>query len=225
MASKIEIYNRALQEFQELPITSLSDDNERRKTIDGFYDSVRQEVLIERKWTFAFQTVSLAPVELPDVYDEDWEFAYAYPFDSLQLGRIFEKGGRDCGHIVRLTTDQLSQQSRIILTNSDLALASYVLDITNTALFTPLFTQAFVLKLAASIVIPLTNQLPAKGVLLALYEGILAKADKSDARDSKDRVPKPLTVFAAARIGAGINPDACLDESTGTPPHLQFPFV
>lgn len=214
MATKIDIYNRALQEFQEDPIASLSDDVQSRKIIDGFYDSVRQEVLIERKWTFAFRASALAAVTLPDEYVDIWQAAYSYPVDGLQLDRVYVKGGQDCGHIVRLALDELLQQQKIILSNEEQALASYVSDVTNTALYTPLFVQAFVMKLAASIVVPLTNNIQAKALFLQLYDKILAKAEESDSEDSKPIKPDRLDSFASARVGFGIDPD-CADSSAG----------
>lgn len=181
-----------------------------------------------RNWTFSFIDVALGAVDLPDAYTEIWEFAYAYPPDCLKLERVYVKGGLDCGHVLRLVTDQLNQQSRVILSQSSPALASYVLDVTNTDLFTPLFTQAFVLKLAAAIVVPLTNSLPAKGAFLELYRAALADAEEFDSKDSKPVSPKRLDTFNASRIGSGITNECFGDEtasgSAGSNPHLNAPF-
>ena len=225
MATKIDIYNRALQEFQEAPITSLSDDVQSRKIIDGFYKSVRQEVLIERKWTFAFRATTLASVPLPDEYIDIWQSAYSYPVDCLQLDRVYVRGGQDCGHIVRLALDELLQQQKVILSNEEQALAEYVTDVTDAALFTPLFTQSFVMKLAASIVVPLTNNIQAKALFLQLYKEILAKAEESDSEDSKPIKPVRLDSFASARVGFGLDPDCADSSAGGRAAILGFPFV
>lgn len=206
MPTKIEIYNRALQKIQGIPVESLTEDTEQRRVLDGVYDSVRREVLIDHLWTFAFRDTQLSAVDLPEVYDADWQFAYAYPADCLQLNRVYAKGGRDCGHWVRFVKDELEQESRIILTNeSDQALVSYVTDVSNTGLFTPLFTETLVNRLAAAIVTPLTGNVEAQGFFLQQYSLMLAKAEKSDSEDIKPVCPPPEDSFVLARMGSGIN--------------------
>jgi len=211
MATKIDIYNRALQQIQGKPIQSLTENTRQRKVLDGFYDSDRQAVLVSHKWSFATEAIALASIAVPDSYTDTWSYAYNYPADILKILRVYQKGGLDCGHVIKLYTTDFNEQTRIILSNSDQALCDCVRDVTQTAYYPTSFTEAFVMKLASSIATPLTGNIDLQALFLQKYQLFVDEAKKSDSEDNKKRCPEPLDSYSSARMGSGIHFNNCCD--------------
>lgn len=91
MADKLSIYNGALRELGETPLSSLTENRSSRRTLDAFYDDALDYCLEAGFWTFAEKTLKLD-------YDPSIEPSFGYtrffrkPDDYVNLCGIWSDG-------------------------------------------------------------------------------------------------------------------------------------
>ena len=197
MISKIDICNMALAQLGQEPISSLTQDDERARRCDLFYEPVKKEVLRTHNWAFANTFTSL--VLLADDGAPDWPYMYAYPQDCLFLRRVFAQAHHSHGEGAAFKEAfNADLHARVIFCGLPKAQAEYTRDITDEAQFDPAFVKAFSLALAADLAVTLTGDNTLAQQVLQKYTLALQEARRSNMSERFD-VRAGRSAFVEAR--------------------------
>lgn len=150
MASKVEIVNRALSKIGQRPIASITEESAPAKAALLVYDSVRREVLQSYSWAFAVRTTKLTMLSTVPL---DFKFAFALPSDCLRAIKVTAPDTYRCPE--RPDNKTFIVRGNELLTDLPVAILEYVADVTREDDFDARFTEAFALKLASELAIPL----------------------------------------------------------------------
>ena len=163
MTSVVAICNQALGRLRAKQIAALTDDSVEANACTTYYESSRDLVLADFPWNFANKAIAIAQlVETPI----EWGFAYTYPADALTLNKLMALSNlRHYTDPTEWEIGLLSDDTKAIFTNLDVAYAKYTAKVTNVNQFTPHFVTALGWYLASEIAIPVAGT--AKGRVLA----------------------------------------------------------
>ena len=153
-----------------------SEDSKEARAVRSFYDLALDEMLRAAKWGFATTHVDLSLVD-EDPTDE-WAYSYAYPSNCLMIHRIMS-GARNDSRETRVPFQVIySANQTLIYTDMEDASVEYTYRVSETARFTPEFTSAFAMLIAAYIAPNMTAGDPAKfgERALGLYQLAFARA-------------------------------------------------
>lgn len=140
--SSVDIANTALALIGISPIASLSDSSVQAQMADRFYALTRDEVLSSHRWNFAMRRATLtAAVTAPSF---EWDFAYTLPENCL---RIVQLNGYDATE----PYGEFAIENGQLLTDAATAEVRYIIRVTDTLAFPPLFVTALSTLLAARI--------------------------------------------------------------------------
>ena len=150
MASIVQICNIALSRIgQSQSIDSLTESSLAAGLCALHYPACVQQVLADGDWAFAESRVVLADIGSPPT---NWEYRYAYPNDCLKARRIAVPGMEIVPLAQRIPFKVVySGSGKAIVANWPEAELIYTADVTDTSLFTPLFTSALAWRLAAEL--------------------------------------------------------------------------
>jgi hypothetical protein len=183
MASKTDICNFALTFVGADRITAVTDDNERARICDLFYDQARLEVLQAHTWGPAIKLDSLSA----DATDPVWGFDHRYqlPSDHIRMISIESVGQR-----------RWEIQDEYVATDEDSPLKiKYVFDLSDTTQMSPMMVRAIAQRLAVHIVEKLTNSNTKKAQLEEQYERTINDAKAFDGQErSPVRIADPTWV-------------------------------
>lgn len=220
MASDVDIVNLALSRLgDDATVTSLDppEGSAQAEHCAQFYPIARDSLLELHNWNFATRRIVLAAVTLPD--NAGFLYAYSAPSDCIQIIAILPPDSTDnytaslgnipgyrsygpedytpqgiAGNAVYIPQDfameTLDDSSQVILTNVSEATCRYVVRVTDTTRFTPLFVDVLSWYLAHMLAGPLI-----KGDVgaaeskrcLSVAMGMFGKATMSDARQQQIR--------------------------------------
>lgn len=176
--SVIEICNRALRAIGENTITSLTDDSTRAGLCDLQYEPVRDAILRAHPWKFAIARTDLAASEASPSFGYD--YAYPLPSDNIRLLSIYDSSGE-------LIDDEESWtlESGSIVTDATAPIyIKYIKRETNPAKFDPLFDEALVARLAATIANDMSKETGTIDRQWELYSRKIAEAQFVDSTES-----------------------------------------
>ena len=188
MASKTDICNFALSAIGSKRITAVTDDNERARVCDLFYDQARLETLQAHPWGSATARASVAA----DATAPTWGYdnRYLLPSDFVRAVSI-DSASRNKWEI----------EGAYLVTNEDSPLSlKYVYDLQDTTKMSPTLVAAISLKLAVYIVERLVNESANKKAQLELKFQETLRSGKH--LDGRERSPQPLadTSWILARV-------------------------
>ena len=86
MVSKIDICNLALAHLGQEPISSLTQEDERARRLNLFYEPVKAEVLRTHNWAFA--TVQEPLIRLEDPSAAPYPYLYQYPWRRFLCAKL-----------------------------------------------------------------------------------------------------------------------------------------
>jgi hypothetical protein len=154
----VDIYNLAMLQLYQEPITSFEDKSLAGRVGNRIYDHVRQTLLRNSTWNFARKRVELSPVanETPSF---DYETYYQLPADCLKIHHLGEEW--DLWDPIpydiqgkRLLVNPTWQGSTDAGTSLKL---EYTRDVTDPTQFDAMFTNLFKYALAAEAAMPITG--------------------------------------------------------------------
>lgn len=220
MASEIDIANLALSRLgDDATVASLNppEGSAQAEHCAQFYPIARDTLLELHNWNFATRRITLAETTLPD--NAGWLYAYAAPSECIQVIAILPPSVSDnytanLGNIPGYRTygpeditppglastsvyipqdyalETLDTGDTVILTNTSEATCRYIVRVTDTTKFSPLFIDVLSWYLAHMIAGPLI-----KGDVgaaeskrcLSVAMGMLGKATVSDSRQQQIR--------------------------------------
>ena len=142
MASPTDICNLALGHIGgEANVQSISPPEATVEAENSakFYPIARDMLLEMHNWFFAMKRAVLASVTNPTT---SWNFAYTLPSDCLKAVSVLPPGTTDDTATEDFVTEAAADGSLILYTNVDQATLRYLVRITDTSKFTPLFVVA-----------------------------------------------------------------------------------
>ena len=175
MPSDVEIANAALYEVGDKAITTLTDDSDRARAVNGLFAFTRDAILRVHPWNFALARKVLAR----DATGPTFGFAYSYtlPSDPYCL-RVWK-------------TDWVSGdptwkvEGRKIVTDAGAVSILYIARIEDPEQFDTLFTDAFIARLGARVAIPITGNRTLAEDLWRLYLLRVQEARSIDGQEGR----------------------------------------
>lgn len=172
----IEIVNRALIKIGEVPITALSQ-HPYGETMGFIYEDQRKMLLSMHFWRFALKRARLAEVDV-ETGSALFAHAYALPADYLLL--------KDFGDAYKMPnlSDMITvpdarysiEGNRLLCPIRGNVNITYVADVTNPKLFTPMFREALVALVAGEISVRVKQGLDYKQMCLQEFESYITQA-------------------------------------------------
>lgn len=161
MASQVLICKMALSHIgSEATIVSIDppDGSVEAGYCETYYDAVRAEMLELGNWAFALAREELAQNATNP--SPNWAYSYALPSDCLRPLRVIAQGysivfGNEDYEPTDADGAPFEIEGSSLYTNEPLALLVYVVDVTDTAKFTPSFVSAFSYLLASYLAGPI----------------------------------------------------------------------
>lgn len=180
MAGAVEICNRALIRLGEETITDLTDDSDRARICNAFYQDIVDSVLSEYPWNFAIYRAELAQLTTSPV----WDFAYAYqlPTDPYCL-RVLEADIDD------LDLYPWQREGDTLVTDMGSVKIKYLARITDPNKIPPLVRELIAVRLAAEIAYPITGD--AK-LAVSLWELYGKKEKEARLADGQEGTPRKI---------------------------------
>ncbi len=174
--SDVSICSSALIKLGNEPITSLDDDNKNARFCKNRYSQILASVIEAHTWSFATQTVELAPLAgVAPVMD--WTYAFQLPADLLKMLR-----GED------LFQDFEMYDGRLYADDNPLKIKYLFLN-TNVSSYTYAFAECVAWRLAADLAYALTNSTVVAQSMMTGYQMQLKEARYNDSHKS---TPQPL---------------------------------
>ena len=190
MATEVSICSNALRKLGDDPITSLTDDTERARLGNAFYETARDSLLRSHPWNFAITRASLTQLSTTPAYG--FAYQYALPTDPYCL-RVLEMEYQD--YIFKI--ENLATEGRVLLSDEGTAKILYIGRITDTALFDSLFVDTLTAHLSVKLAYPITNSTTLQAQMHKLYQAKLSEARSVDGQEGfiDDLVSDTFTDF------------------------------
>lgn len=187
--SIISICNEALLLIGAQAIQALTENSAEAQYCNRLQDSTRIEVLRDFAWNFATKIDALAELD-----EEGYGHSYVYslPSDSIRILKIFSYDNSSVVYLEDdeiITTDaqEFRRRGKKIYCNIEQAYAEYVYNVTDPNEFDAGFVEAFKLKLAAKLAMPISNDARQYANLTQQYQNALGRAKAADGKE--DRTP------------------------------------
>jgi len=185
--SSIQIINSALVRLGVERISSIDDEAKRAKIMKTMYDVCRRRVLEDHQWGFSLKRVALSEVLPPPLFG--YGHYFQLPIDYLRLVEIYELQGNIPNYIYPTYGEKklYEIEGDKIATDMGVVSINYVYDCIDTTLFSPYFTKAFYLELAAECCFSILQSISILGDIRKEKEEVLAVARSIEAsQDSSD---------------------------------------
>lgn len=189
MSSDVDICNLALGHIgsaAEVTAIDPADASVEAMHCARFYPAARRVLLESHAWRFATRRAALALLSTTETPDA-WGFTYTYPSECLRLLRVLTPSSSNDDTSDAFKAEVLADGSPVIHTNAEEAVAVFTADVTDTTLFTPLFTQALARLLASYLAGPMLKGTSGMKVAEAQYKIYLAEFAQAAARDAGAR--------------------------------------
>nr|DAH92089.1 MAG TPA: tail tubular protein [Bacteriophage sp.] len=177
MVSKIDICNLALAHLGQEPISSLTQEDERARRLNLFYEPVKAEVLRTHNWAFA--TVQEPLIRLEDPSAAPYPYLYQYPVEALFVRQITDSAYPGKKYPFREVFRRRLNQ-RAVETPAPQAVAEYTRHVKDETQLDPAFVKAFALALASDLALALTGDNALAKLLFNRYAASLDEARRSN---------------------------------------------
>ena len=155
--TRIEICNLALLHLGLSLISDLDDSSDVSAVVcKMFYDTALKTSLRDHPWGFAKTEVALSPASNPDAYPS-YNYAYQHPKDCLRPLRIYNDNRKNEKKIEYDVQINSERTGKVILTNKEKAILTYVVYVDDPNLYDPWFVDMLALCLASKIATKLTG--------------------------------------------------------------------
>jgi len=171
MATEVSICSNALRKLGDDPITSLTDNTERARLCNAFYEPVRDSVLRVHPWNFAISRQELSKLTTTPVFD----YAYAYALPTSPY----------CLRVLKMEYDdyEFKVEGRTLLSDHSAAKILYVAKIDNPGLFDSMFIETLTARLSAELAYSITGSNSLSKQMWDLYEMKLSEARSIDGQE------------------------------------------
>jgi hypothetical protein len=168
MATAVSICSNALRKLGDDPITSLTDDTERARLCNAFYEPTRDAVLRSHPWNFAIERQELSKLVAAPAFD----YAYQYTLPTSPY----------CLRVLKMEYDEyiFKIEGRKLLSDEGTAKILYIAQVTDTAQFDPIFTEVLTARLAAELAYSITGSNSLSKQMWELFEIKISEARSID---------------------------------------------
>lgn len=170
-----EIASAALNALATEGITSFEDDSNEARAVQSFYPTVRDLVLGERVWSFAKKQYILDPHADAPLFG--WTKKFEVPPEVIRVHRVDDGSGA--------YTMPWEKQGNFIFANVDRIYMTAVRREEDTTLYSPSFSLAVALRLAAVLAVPMRENRQLKADIWEEYKFELKEASGVDATQGK----------------------------------------
>jgi hypothetical protein len=195
-ANELEIVNRTLMRLGESRMLTASAgtaativelDTPQGRSAKTFYGEARQETLRAFPWPFATKVVALVLADNGDgeVWEDEWDFAYTYPADALQILRFLTVRGVNDPFPPRYALG-VHGSAKVIFTDviEDEANVQYIEDVSTTTRFPPIFETGLSYCLAAKMAFLVSGDPRLRDWCLQQWQITLSMAQRVEANES-----------------------------------------
>lgn len=177
MTSIVAVCNRALSKIgDELIILSLDDNTKSAKYCKALYADTRDFVLRSYPWRFALKRYVLAPLKEKPLFGYAYQFSL--PFDCLRVWKMQEN-------------EPYQVEGQCLLTDSNVCRFIGISRVEDAGLFDPMFVEAFSLRLAAELAVPLAASVSLRDSLIKEYQQFVQQAKTASAMEGAQDVFLP----------------------------------
>lgn len=199
-----DICNRALQKLGAKRIASLNEASPSARAVNLAYDIVRRSELRKRVWNFTIQRDSLAADSPAPTWGR--QNSFTLPSDFLRLAESYPEQLTNDINVVGVTVaftasftgmkDWVIEQNKIITNDEAPLQIRYVMDVTDTTLFDPLFSEALSTAIAFEICEEITQSNTKKEAMGRHYMAIIDEAKLANSMEVAPADPPPDTWIA-----------------------------
>jgi hypothetical protein len=216
MASEVDICNQALANLGDsATVASINppEGSAQAEHCQRFYPLARDTLLDMHNWGFATRRAALAQLTNEST---EWAYAYAVPINTINVIAIHpagatsdysvgvpvssqwqESGTSEIGIYTPqdFSVETNSSGAEVILTNVADAWARYVVQVTDTAKFSPLFTEALIWLLSSKLAGPVIKGAEGRGearACMQIFKEFFGKAAESDANQQRHTVKQSV---------------------------------
>ena len=179
--SEVELCNLAMSELGDDPITALTDASRRATLCSLLYPDTRDILLDQVLPNFAVKRAQLAQLVASPV--SGYAFAYQLPSDCLRPLDTGTSGGA------------WKREGQTLVTDDTDVMLRYLARITDPTRFTPRFTHALVMALAARLAYPLTKTQSLAEGRLRVAQNAVAEAMVGEGREGTPDAPECTTLL------------------------------
>jgi hypothetical protein len=200
-----DICNRALQKLGAKRIATLSESSVSARAVNLAYDIVRKSELRKRVWNFSIERDSLAADSPVPTWGR--QNSFTLPSDFIRLAESYPEDltsdSNAIGVSVAFTAtftgqkDWVIEQAKILTNDTAPLQIRYVMDVTDTTLFDPIFSEALSTAIAFEICEELTQSNTKKAALGQAYLALIEEAKLANSIEVAPADPPPDTWLAA----------------------------
>lgn len=178
----LKVCNMALGKIGAAKITAISDKAD--INLQQIYDLTRDKLLVRYQWNFAMAREELTPNDESPLFE--WAYAYDLPMDFLGRPELYNSKA------------EFAIEGLTLLCNDDIVQLKYIAQITDPSMFSPLFTECFILGLAAELAVIITNDQKLKEALLIEQRNKMLDAMLINSYDNNLAETEELTTWQQA---------------------------
>lgn len=168
MASKVGMANAALSKIGANRITALTDDSEPARLAKQRFDDILEDMLQATHWGCAIKRATLAP--LADAPAHGYSYQFVLPSDCLQV-------------IEEINDNEWEIEQGRLVCDSNAPQITYIARVTDMNKLSSMFREAFSLRLASELAVPLAGSGKMSDRLYAQYERKMASAMARDGQE------------------------------------------
>jgi hypothetical protein len=211
MASETSIANLALTRLGHSTITSLSQGTKAADLCALHYPICRDALLRAHPWNFSIRRVTLG--QSATAPNHEFTYYHVLPADCLKVIRTdweadFTNSTAVYGfpgmngygsEIAPYRIESHADLGKVLLTNEATVKIEYIAQVTDPALFDPLFVDLLAQRLAAEISVAFTDTQTMTKAMWDMYQAKLAEARTTDAQEGTAREVVDTSPWIAAR--------------------------
>lgn len=192
MATDVDICNLALSHLGDDATIATIDPPEgsaQATHCARFYPISRATLQDMHTWGFCTTRQALALLDVTPL--SGWTYAYAPPSDAVNILAIFAAGSSDDFDPQSYDTEQLTDGTSVIYTNTPDAVCRYTRHIVDPTKFPPLFVEALSWLLASQLAGPVLKGDTGRAATKDCYQMFMARYREATASDASQRKVEP----------------------------------
>lgn len=200
MASQVEIFNIALANLGQRPVSLPSENTPAALSLSRAWDSSRKECLSGNNWPFA-TVIELLSVVSNYTPPAGWLYAYQYPSKCVRMWKIYNQISVNfvpfdaTGQLINLGQNQIrydkkhtgedfreifvpTLNSPVILSNCPNAYGEYSYDVTDPSIFDATFVTMLGFRLAADTAMSITGDPSVAVNMIKIFNSKMSEAQR-----------------------------------------------
>lgn len=186
MATEVDISNLALAHLgdaAEVVNISPPDGSAQAAHCARFYPISRDALLEQHSWPFATRRESMALHS--EAAPNGWLYRYVLPNNCLKVLAVFDPGVEDENDEEPFVLEVGDDGVQTLICDVELAVCKFILKLTDTSKFSPMFITSLSYLLASYLAGPISKSADKKEEMLKAFEREAMKATTSSANSSK----------------------------------------